>query len=163
MNKQMGVTLIELVITIVVLGIALSAMISSLSTGIAQSANPLWESRSLELTQAYLDEILAMKFDGTQSAGGGVITGGCAISDDGQLRREFDDIDDYNGLLDAPPVLIESSLDMTTYGEFSVAITVTCSGTELGLVDDSLAKRITITVTVPGGVTRSIAVYKGNF
>lgn len=162
-QRQLGVTLIELVITIVVLGIALSAMISALSTGIAQSATPLWESRSLELTQAYLDEILAMKFDGTQAVGGGEVSGLCSISVDGQARSAFDDVDDYNGLLDSPPQLIESSLDMSTYAEFSVAVSVACAGSELGLADDALAKRVTVTVNVPGGQSRSVAVYKGNF
>ena len=161
--SQKGVTLIEMVITIVILGIALSALISSLSSGISQSATPLWESRSLELTQAYLDEILAMKFDGTQPLGGGVVSGVCAISTDGQSRANFDDVDDYDGLNDSPPQLIESSLDMSTYSDFSVLVSVSCSGTELNLSDDAYAKRIVVTVNVPGGQSRSVAVYKGNF
>jgi len=162
-SKQKGVTLIEMVITIVVLGIALSALISSLSSGISQSATPLWESRSLELTQAYLDEILAMKFDGTQPLGGGVVAGACSISSDGQTRVNYDDVDDYDGLNDSPPQLIETSLDMSSYTDFSVLVSVTCSGTELALSDDAYAKRIVVTVNVPGGQTRSVAVYKGNF
>ena len=162
-QSQKGVTLIEMVITIVILGIALSALISSLSSGISQSATPLWESRSLELTQAYLDEILAMKFDGTQPLGGGVVSGVCAISTDGQSRANFDDVDDYDGLNDSPPQLIESSLDMSTYSDFSVLVSVSCSGTELNLSDDAFAKRIVVTVNVPGGQSRSVAVYKGNF
>jgi MSHA pilin protein MshD len=162
-RSQKGVTLIEMVITIVILGIALSALISSLSSGISQSATPLWESRSLELTQAYLDEILAMKFDGTQPLGGGVVSGVCAISSDGQSRANFDDVDDYNGLNDSPPQLIETTLDMSTYSDFSVLVSVSCSGTELNLSDDAFAKRIVVTVNVPGGQSRSVAVYKGNF
>lgn len=162
-DKQQGVTLIELIITIVVLGIALSALVTALSDGIGRSTTPLWESRSLELTQAYLDEILAMKYDGTQPSGGGVIAGACVISNDGQTRQNFDDVDDYNGLNDDPPQLIESSLDMSTYSEFSVSVDVTCAGTEVGLSSNAFAKRVTVTVNVPGGVTRSVAVYKGNF
>lgn len=162
-QSQKGVTLIEMVITIVILGIALSALISSLSSGISQSATPLWESRSLELTQAYLDEILAMKFDGTQPLGGGVVSGVCAISSDGQSRANYDDVDDYDGLNDSPPQLIETSLDMSTYSDFSVLVSVSCSGTELNLSDDAFAKRIVVTVKVPGGQSRSVAVYKGNF
>lgn len=162
-RSQKGVTLIEMVITIVILGIALSALISSLSSGISQSATPLWESRSLELTQAYLDEILAMKFDGAQPLGGGVVSGVCAISTDGQSRANYDDVDDYDGLNDSPPQLIETSLDMSTYSDFSVLVSVSCSGTELNLSDDAFAKRIVVTVNVPGGQSRSVAVYKGNF
>ncbi len=162
-HRQSGVTLIEMIITIVVLGIALSTLISALSGGIAQSATPLWEVRAMTLTQAYLDEILAMKFDGTQAVGGGVVSGACAISSDGQSRASFDDVDDYNGLLDAPPQLIETTLDLSDYAEYSVGVAVACAGSELALDSDALAKRITVTVNAPGGASRSIAVYRGNF
>jgi len=162
-TRQQGVTLIELIITIVVLGIALSTLIASLSGGIASSATPLWEVRAMTLSQAYLDEILAMKFDGTQALGGGAVTGVCNISSDGQNRADFDDVDDYNGVNDSPPKLIESTLDLATYAEYTVQVSVVCAGTELGLNSDALAKRIRVTVTAPGGANRSVAVYRGNF
>ena len=165
-SKQAGVTLIELIITIVVLGIALSALVSALSQGIAQSSAPIWEGKALELQQAYLDEILGMNFDDTTPSGGGevlAVNAPCTLSNEGQTRAQFDDVDDYHNVIDAPPVLIESAIDMSEYAQYRASIVVACAGTELGLSENRLAKRIVVTITAPGGENRSVAVYKGNF
>ena len=159
-------TLIELIITIVVMGIALAALVSSLSVGIGRSTQPMWEGKALELSQAYLDEVLAMKFDYQTPSGGGVVSAGqnpCTYSNDGQSRELYDDVDDYNGVSDSPPVLIDSTIDMSRYTNYQVDIAVICAGTELGLDDDNMAKRITVTVSVPSGESRSVAIYKGNY
>jgi len=170
--KQHGLTLIELVITIVVLGIALSALVSALTTGIIRSAQPMWEGKALELTQAYLDEILAKKFDDQTPFGGGqvpVADSPCTITSEGQDREWFDDVDDYNGVVDAPPLLTDTSVDMSRYANYRVVITVECAGTQLGssnsnlLTDNTLAKHITVSVSVPSGEVRKVSVYKGNF
>ncbi len=170
--KQYGLTLIELVITIVVLGIALSALVSALTTGIGRSAQPMWEGKALELTQAYLDEILAKKFDDQTPLGGGQVLAAaspCTASNEGQARLLFDDVDDYHGVTDAPPVLTDTAVDMSRYANYQVDITVACAGTELGntnaslLTDNTLAKRITVSVSVPSGEVRNVSVYKGNF
>ncbi len=170
--KQSGLTLIELVITIVVLGIALSALVSALTTGIGRSAQPMWEGKALELSQAYLDEILAKKFDDQSPLGGGQVLSAvspCTASNEGQARVLFDDVDDYHGVSDAPPVLTDSTVNMARYSNYQVDIAVVCAGTELGtangslLTDNILAKRITVSISVPSGEVRNVTVYKGNF
>ena len=163
---QTGVTLVELVITIVVVGIALSALISALTTGISNSTTPLWESKALALSQAYLDEISAMRFDDQTPVGGGEVAAAvspCAASTEGQTRANFDDVDDYNGVSDAPPILIDTTINMVEYASYQVDVLVVCAGTELGLSNNNLAKRITVTVQTPTGDSRSVAIYKGNF
>lgn len=163
---QLGVTLVELIITIVVLGIALSTLVSALSDGVSQSSAPLWEAKTLELQQAYLDEILAMQFDDAGTAGGGEVSlasAPCVLSTEGQSRSQFDDVDDYHNLTDKPPVLIEAGIDMSQYAQYSVSVQVACAGSELGLSENRLAKRILVTVVAPGGQSRNVTVYKGNF
>lgn len=167
-GKQLGVTLIELIVTIVIIGIAMSALITALSTGIANSATPLWEGKALELSQAYLDEVLAMKFDESSPSGGGEVAIGAVACtsgsySDGESRSNFNDVDDYHNLNDAPPVLIDSTIDMSEYSNYSVTAQVSCAGTELGLSNNASAKRISITVTVPGGESRTVSIYRGNF
>lgn len=166
LSRSTGVTLVELVITIVVIGIAMSALISSLSTGIANSSTPLWEGKALELSQAYLDEIQAMKFDENSAVGGGVLSSvecNAANFNDGETRALYDDVDDYHGLTDSPPVLIDSTISMAEYTNYSVSVQVSCAGGDLGLSNTDSAKRITVIVTVPGGESRSVAFFKGNF
>jgi MSHA pilin protein MshD len=147
----------------------MSGLISALSTGIVNSSTPLWESKALELSQAYLDEIQAMRFDEQTPVGGDDLANAlvnctaAAFIDAGEARATFDDVDDYHDLTDAPPELIEAGINMAEYANYEVTIQVACAGTDLGLSNDALAKRITVTVEVPGGETRSVAIYKGNF
>lgn len=165
-RRQNGVTLVELIITIVIIGIAMSALVSALSTGISRSAQPMLEGKALELSQAYLDEIQAMRFDDQSPIGGGAVLAAnspCTVSNEGQSRASFDDVDDYNGVNDSPPVLIESSIDMSTYVNYQVMVSVACAGTELSLASNELAKRINVTVVLPSGESRDVAIYKGNF
>ena len=164
--RQKGVTLIELIITIVIIGIAMSALVSALTTGISRSAQPMLEGKALELSQAYLDEIQAMRFDDQSPIGGGAVLAAsnpCTMSNEGQARTVFDDVDDYNGVNDSPPVLIESGIDMSAYANYRVMVSVACAGSELSLSSNALAKRINVTVVLPSGESRDVAIYKGNF
>ena len=107
-----------------------------------------------------------MGFDDATPAGGGEVLAAsapCTLSTEGQTRSQFDDVDAYHNVTDSPPALIESSIDMSQYAQYQASISVACAGTELGLSENRLAKRITVTVRVPSGETRSVAVYKGNF
>lgn len=164
-SRQTGVTLIELIISIVVIGIALAALISNLSSGIARSANPLLEQQALALSQAYLNEITAMAFDDQTPVGGGQVSSSqnpCVQSNEGQSRENFDDVDDYHGLVEQPPQLIETSLDLIRLQEYSVSISVNCAGSDLGVANE-YAKRILVSIRLPGGDVRSASSYKGNF
>lgn len=170
-NKQGGVTLVELVISIVIISIAMVAMLNSFSVSINQSAEPLWRNKAMKLAQLYLDEILAKKFDESTPIGGVPPVGGatCDLADEeSDDRTQFDDVGDYNGLTDAPPVSLIASLD-SSYDDYSVSVTVECDGDQVdaensaGAVSDNHAKLITVAITAPNGDTISFAAYKGNF
>lgn len=62
-GKQKGITLIELVITIVVLGIALVSLSGMLGGGVRNSADITLQVRATALAQTYLDEILGKRYD----------------------------------------------------------------------------------------------------
>lgn len=108
--NQHGITLIELVVTIVILSISLVAVSFAINSGVSQSANTLYELRSAALAQAYLDEILSKKFDERSRNSGippckdptnGALTGRkCAnpLAVEEGSRTAYDDVDDYNGL-----------------------------------------------------------------
>lgn len=55
--KQRGMTLIELVITIVIIGIAAAAMFSAMAAITGRSADPMLRQQSLALAEAYLESI----------------------------------------------------------------------------------------------------------
>ena len=62
MKLQRGMTLVELVITIVVIGIAAAAMFSAMASITGRSADPMLRQQSLALAEAYLEAISARAY-----------------------------------------------------------------------------------------------------
>jgi len=150
--KQGGVTLIETIVFLVVMGIALTALMSVFNESVVKSVDPVVRVRALELGQAQLDEILARNFDENTPTGGvpacdTVFGSACqGIAPDG----DFDDVGDYNGFTDASDPL------------YPVSVVVVEAGAELG-IPASQARRITVTVAIPGGDSLTLSVYRTNF
>jgi MSHA pilin protein MshD len=86
--RQYGVTLIELLVSIVIVGIAAGTILGLLATTTGASADPMLRHQASAIAEAYLEEILLRSFtdpDGVDGEG---------------ARAAFDDLDDYDGLLD---------------------------------------------------------------
>ncbi|MGF1700073.1 type II secretion system GspH family protein [Photobacterium makurazakiensis] len=62
-NSQRGFTLIEGIITIVILGIAMVTLTSFLFPQVQRSATPYYQARAAAIGNAFLNEILSRKFD----------------------------------------------------------------------------------------------------
>ncbi len=109
-HRQAGVTLVELVISIIILSIAMIALMNAFSLSMSTSADPLWRNKTLKLAQLYLDEILAKNYDHTTPVGGVpyVASPSCAsLGPDGsETRATYNDVDDYHGISEAPFSLI---------------------------------------------------------
>lgn len=69
-KKSGGFTLIETIITLVVLSIAAVGVLSVFTTGIARSANPLIVNQALSLAEEKMDEAIALR----KSAGYAAVT-----------------------------------------------------------------------------------------
>ena len=161
-RSQVGFSLIELVVTIVVLAIALSAVSTNLFTNVGRSADPLWQTKSALLAQVYLDEALATRYAETSNLGGGTTGVACAIdgAEAGETNRTlFDDVDDYNGLVQTGSFLDTGVA--TDYSNYSISIAVTCTN-QLGATDDR-TKLIQVTVTAPGNNTLVVSAFRGDF
>lgn len=178
-QKQRGVTLIELVICIALLGIAASAMLTAFGNMMAASSDPLWHNKSLKLGQLYLDEILAKAYDESTPLGGLPAftaidctargpddgSGGADEIDEGNDRELFDDVDDYDGVADKPPLSLIGNLD-DSYLNYSVKVTVECAGTSVGASVDNQAKKITVHIVAPNqdpDRPMVFSAYKGNY
>lgn len=184
---QSGLTLIEMVVTIVILAIALIAISSMISGGIARSSDTTLELRSAALAQSYLDEILGKRFD-ENSAPRGIppCRSNCTLSasfgpDAGETRAQFDDVDDYDGLDEgegqATPLQDADGTTRTGYDNFRVRVSVRymnvgASGEEENLAvatndldDNEDAKLITVTVNflTSGAAGVRYSAYKANF
>lgn len=161
-SVQRGATLVELVITIVVISIAIAGVVGAFALIAGRSADPLHHTRAVELAQLYMDEIITKKYDDATPQGGVPrYSGGCNIGPDGgETRSTYDDVDDYHGTADSPPRSAEGAL--TGYDGFTVAVTVTCAGDEVDL-PSSEAKRIDLDITAPGNQSFAYSAYRANF
>ena len=161
-STQTGATLVELVITIVIISVAIAGVVGAFALITGRSADPLNQTRAVKLAQLYMDEILTQKYDDQTPQGGfPKFSGACSIGPEGsEGRATFVDVDDYDGLTGAPSTATGSAL--IGYSGFSISITVTCAGTEVGLPADE-AKRIDLDITAPGNQTFSFTAYRANF
>ena len=86
--RESGATLIELVISIVVISIAVSAVLGLLSSTASHSADSMVLSQAVSIAEAYLEEVSLKPLADPDGA-------------DGEANRvDFDDVDDYDGLVD---------------------------------------------------------------
>ena len=160
MKCERGLTLIEMVITMVIISIALVASLKSFSVLSGRSSDVMIQTRALDLAQLYIDEILSHRFDEASGIYGvPTYTGICRITDDGETRENYDDVDDFAGLFEAP-ALIDSAL-ASAYTGFSVSVSVTCDDS-IG-VNDEGGKLIQVMINDPLGHRSIFSVYKGNY
>jgi MSHA pilin protein MshD len=170
-SRHQGATLVELVMTIVIISIAIAGVIGAFALITGRSADPLNQSRAVALSQLYMDEILAQKFADGSPVGGGEVNSanadcGAAIGRDDvtETRSTYNDVDDYDELSSAAPENSEED-PLTGYSGFVVSVSVVCAGTDtdVGFANDYEAKRIDITITDPTGNNYLFSGYRGNF
>ncbi|MDF1642291.1 prepilin-type N-terminal cleavage/methylation domain-containing protein [Thalassolituus oleivorans] len=161
MKSERGLTLIEMVITMVIISIALVASLKSFSVLSGRSSDVMIQTRALDLAQLYIDEILSHRFDEASGIYGvPTYTGICRITDDGETRENYDDVDDFDAISAESPALIDSAL-VAAYTGFSVSVSVTCDDS-IG-VNDEGGKLIQVTINDPLGHRSIFSVYKGNY
>ncbi|WP_448553207.1 type IV pilus modification PilV family protein [Thalassotalea montiporae] len=142
-SHNLGFTLIELIIGIVVLSISFSVITSLVMPATVQSANQLQQVRAAELAQTVMNDILARSFDENSDHAGGIarcgepssnpctahnllVSGntGDLVSNDGESNRTlYDDVDDYLCINKADPENPEGldCADLSKWGNTSFA------------------------------------------
>jgi MSHA pilin protein MshD len=142
-GAQQGVSLLELVVFMVVVAIASSALFASFNYSVMHTVDPLIQVRALELAQAKLDEILALKYDANTPTGGiPACDSTGAVACNNSKDADMNDVDDYDGITDTP------------FTGYSRSVTV---------VESSSLKLITVTVAAPNQVSITLAAYRANF
>ena len=161
MNKHQGFSLVELIVSMVVIGIALPVLSQHIFRTSEHASDSFFQAKSTLLAQAYLDEILAMRYQEDSPIGGGSV-GSCSISnnDSGELMRSlYDDVDDYHGIDESGRFL-----DTTTtsrYQDYRVKISISCVGVSHQPSVNS--KHILITITGPENTSLNFSVFRGDF
>ena len=159
--------------TMVLISIAALGVSYALAFGLRHQSDSLWQTKAVALADAYMEEILARRFDETSPLGGvppcSPATLPCSLPvsfDDGEARAEYDDVDDYDGTDDAPPLDAKGNA-RPSYERYRVEVAVAYANaamtSSLGLDDPTDAKLVTITVTAPSGESMRFSGVRGNF
>ncbi len=164
-----GFTLVELVVTLAIFGIAGAAIFGSMSFALGKQSDSLWRAKTEILARSYLDQIMIRKFDELTPEGGVPRCGPCsspADFDDGESRANFDDVDDFNGLREIPP-LDEDGQPIEVFAGFQVEVSVAyldaAQQLAFGLADSQHAKVVSVIVTPPGGSSQVFSAVRANY
>lgn len=127
--RESGVTLIELIVAIVIIGIALVGVLLVLNRVISASGDPMVQQQAVAIGEAYIEEISGKPYADPDG------------SDTGETRATFDDIDDYNRLPDNV-VGDQTGAAIAGLGSYAVKVSVVDS-----TLNGAPARLITVTVS----------------
>jgi MSHA pilin protein MshD len=145
-RRERGVTLVELVISIVVIAIAASAVLGMLASNVGRSADAMVMTQAVSIAEAYLEEITLKPFDDPDG------------SDGEPSRVNFDDVDDYNGLVDVG-ARDQFGNPIAALSLYTVAVTVAPSAALSG-VPSTQAERVDVRVSYAPNVAVILSGYK---
>ncbi len=171
LTDSRGFTLIEVVMFILIVGIAVAAIGLQFQQNVSHSHEPYLRQRALAVANAYMDEILRKKWNSATPTGGGCVntgSGTCpagpaaiASGTDGQSRAAYDDIDDYHGIDEAPTD--SQGIAMPGYAGFNVTVNVAAPAANWNSISSLDVREIEVNVTNPDGESISITSYRVNF
>lgn len=183
LRDQRGVSLIELIIFIVIIGTALIGILAVMNQTTAHSADPLVRKQALAIAESLLEEVELMQFtfcdpnDANASSAVGAADCTAGMDQDngggalgpipateareivGSTAPPFDNVADYAGYTTNPATDIVG----TTYPGYSATVTMVREGAALMGVAAGAALRITVTVTAPGGEQVVLDGYRTRF
>ena len=149
-SRQQGVTLIELVISIVVLSVAIVGVLSALGTIAGRSADPMIREQSIAIAEAYLEEISLSQF---------AAVGSCPAVPGG--RSNYSHICHYHGLSDTGAI-DQNGNALGGLSSYNINISVSNSS-NLGGLAAAVTLRIDVNVTGPTNETFSLSGYRTNY
>jgi MSHA pilin protein MshD len=107
---QGGFTLVEVIVSIVVLSIAIVGVVAGLSAVAVHSASAMVNEQAVAIASSYLNEVLQKPF-------------GTGVADGATMRSQFDVVADYAGLTDVG-VHDQTGAPAPGLGEFTVTVNV---------------------------------------
>ncbi len=144
-----GVTLVELIVAIMVIGVALAGVMVAIVRTTGSSADPLITTQAVAIAEAYLEEALTKNF--TDPDG----------SDAGETRATYDDVLDYNNIVAESPPRDQGGNVFSALTGYSVNVQVTPEA--LTVITASNAARVQVTVTTPAGDDVIVSGYRTNY
>ena len=180
-SARSGFTLIELIITIVVISLGAGVIYSYLEA-ISRSPEPAVREKGIVLGRALMEEVAGKRWDEATRIGGSVVctaetssnctgSAGSIGADPGENRAKYDDVDDYNGLTENG-IFQDQEGNTETLSGFSRSVSVCyipSSAVSISASTPACAssttdtKRIVVTVGTPAGENFSFVAVRCNY
>lgn len=162
-GRECGVSLPELIVSIVIVGVGVAGILSVMNLTTRHSADPMILQQAQLVAESYLEEILLKKFydPDTNTV--------CSGTTAGETRTNYDNICDYNGLDDNAGARNQFGSGVTGLESYNVAVTVTGDGTvALGSLNNTGAVRVLrVDVVVThdnfSGISVPLTGYRANY
>ena len=158
-RAQSGFSLVELIIGITIIGITIASVMTVFIVTASRSGDPMLRQQAQMIAEAYLDEILLRRFYDADT------NNVCPAAV--EIRTSYDNVCDYNGLVQSPP---QDQFGNATVTGYTASVTVTPTGASLhsggNLIDNTSVIRVilvTVTVTAPDGTTITLNGYRTNY
>lgn len=178
-RRQRGVTLVELILFIVIVGVALTGILSVMNVTVRGSADPMARKQAIAIAESLLAEIEQQPFTwcdpedanvltatsgagcaGTnQDNGGGTLGPVPATETRGGGADPFDNVADYAGYTQSPPTDIAGGNAMAGYAT-TVTITRAGAAPPFAALPADAVLRIAVRVTGPGGTDVTLVGYR---
>jgi MSHA pilin protein MshD len=154
-----GFTLIEIIVTIVVLAIAGTTLLSVFTSTARTSADPMIQQQAISIAEAYMEEIVSKSFSDPRDVY--VLTvNETGRSESGETRDQFNDVQDYNDLLDTK-VRDQNNNEISSLEDYTVVVTV--AEKKLNDIDKNNSLFINITVTHSAISSITISSYRTKY
>ncbi|HZV53706.1 MAG TPA: prepilin-type N-terminal cleavage/methylation domain-containing protein [Rhodocyclaceae bacterium] len=131
-RRSRGMTLMELILAIVIIGVGLAGVLVAFNQAVRGSADPMVRKQMLAIAEEMMEEISLKPF-APQAPGPAA---GCA-------RAAFNDLGDYNGYSTAAGICDIDGAAIPTLTTYNVAVAVTAAPLPNGVA----AMHIVVTVT----------------
>lgn len=130
---QQGLTLVELIVSMVIISVALGGVLMVMNFTTSHSADPMVQHQAVAIAEAYMEEIILQPYN--NPAGGYT----------GAVRALFDDVADYNNLNDTGGT-DQNGTAIAGLGNYNVSVTVAAPAAFGPAGDTVLARAITVRV-----------------
>ena len=155
-TSERGFSLVEVIIFIVIVGIAIAGVLGVMNITTAHSADPLIRKQAVAVAESMLEEISLLPF--SNPAGGYTCGGVCTQAN----RAQLDDIMDYNGFATTGIYPVDSAVVIPGLDSYNLAVAVTAnpSPNPLSGVPGADVARIAVTVTGSDAVSVTLVAYR---
>jgi MSHA pilin protein MshD len=161
---QAGIALFEVILAIVVISIAVTAVMGVFTLTVRHSVDPMTRQQAQFIAEAYLEEILLKNFADPDPP-----NNICTGTQEALGRAYYDNVCDYNGINEAPKNQFGQAI--AALGAYNVQVAIISDNTVNlnGLINNTGAPiayrvlRVDVTVTGPNNASITLSGFRTNY